>query len=52
MTVKGGSEVMNAVNAYSDYIKNEVLALEITVSEGSGDVDINGRMADLTVVKA
>jgi len=52
LTVVGDAEVVAAAQAYGDYIKNEVLALDMTVSEGSGNVDINGRMADITLIKA
>ena len=46
------SNAMNVTVSFADYIKNEVLAVEMIVEAGSGDIDLNGHMAALTVCKA
>ena len=52
LTVAGDENVVAAANSFADYIKNEVLAVEMTVEVGSGDVDLNGHMAALSLSKA
>jgi len=52
LAVAGDENVVAAANSFADYIKNEVLAVEMTVTAGSGDVDLNGHMAALSLSKA
>jgi isoleucyl-tRNA synthetase len=52
VAVKADADVIAAAKTHGDYIKNEVLAVEMTVENGSGDVELNGHMAALTVCKA
>ena len=44
--------LFRSTNSFAEYIKNEVLAVEMTVEAGAGDVDLNGHMAALTICKA
>ncbi|MBP5284689.1 MAG: class I tRNA ligase family protein, partial [Kiritimatiellae bacterium] len=46
------AETRSALEAHLEYVKNEILALEISFAEGSGDVDLNGHMAAISVDKA
>ncbi|MBO5924417.1 MAG: class I tRNA ligase family protein, partial [Lentisphaeria bacterium] len=52
LVVAGDENVIAAANSYADYIKNEVLAVEMTIEAGTGDVELNGHMAALTICKA
>jgi len=52
LTVKGDAAVVAAAEKYADYIKNEVLALEMSAVDGSGEVDINGHGVEVVVCKA
>ena len=52
LSIAGDEAVAAAANNFADYIKNEVLAVEMTVAGGSGDVDLNGHKAALSLSKA
>ena len=38
-----------ALAAHMDYVKNETLALELSLSDGSGDVELNGHRVSIEV---
>ena len=52
LTIAGDAEVAAAANTHAEYIKNEVLAVEFAVTEGCGEVDLNGHKAALSLSKA
>ena len=41
-----------ALEAHLDYVKNETLAVELTLSAGAGEVDLNGHKTAISVAKA
>ena len=41
-----------ALEAHLDYVKNETLATELTITDGAGDVDLNGHKTGIKVEKA
>ena len=49
ITVAADAALLAALAAHADYVKNETLALTLATSEGSGDIDINGHMAAISV---
>jgi isoleucyl-tRNA synthetase len=42
-------EMAAAANAYADYIKAETLAVEMKVSSGSGEIELNGHKVQIVV---
>ena len=52
LAIAGDADVVAAANTHAEYIKNEVLALELAVAEGCGEVDLNGHQAALSLSKA
>jgi isoleucyl-tRNA synthetase len=53
LTVSSDEAVLEAVAAYSDYIKNEVLALSIETADVSGEtIDLNGHACAIAIAKA
>ena len=42
-------EMAAAANAYADYIKSETLAVEMKVSSGSGEIELNGHKVQIVV---
>ena len=53
LTVSSDEAVAEAVAAYDDYIKNEVLALSIETAETIGEsVDLNGHACTIAIAKA
>ncbi|MPM52465.1 hypothetical protein SDC9_99224 [bioreactor metagenome] len=53
LTVKGDAELLAALAAHEEYIKAEVLATGwvLEVASAAGDVDLNGHMATVTLVR-
>ena len=49
VTVAADAEMKAALEAHLDYVKNETLATEVTISEGAGDVDLNGHKTAIEV---
>jgi isoleucyl-tRNA synthetase len=45
----GDDEMAAAANAYADYIKSETLAVEMKVSSGSGEIELNGHKVQIVV---
>jgi isoleucyl-tRNA synthetase len=52
LSIKGDAAVVAAANGFAEYIKNEVLAIDLIVAEGCGDIDLNGHKAELALSKA
>jgi isoleucyl-tRNA synthetase len=52
LSVKGDAAVVAAANEFAEYIKNEVLALDMAIAEGAGEVELNGHMAEISLSKA
>ena len=53
LTVSSDDKVNEAVAAYDEYIKNEVLALSIETASAEGEsVDLNGHACTISIVKA
>ena len=52
LTITGDAEVIKAAQQHEGYIKNEVLAIEMSVTEGCGEVDLNGHAAAISVIRA
>ena len=50
--VAADAEMKAALEAHLDYVKNEVLATEVKIAEGAGDVDLNGHKTGIRVTKA
>ena len=50
--VRADAEMKAALEAHLDYVKNETLATEVTITEGAGDVDLNGHKTGIKVEKA
>ena len=46
------AELKAALAAHLDYVKSEILAVELTVTDGAGDVDLNGHQTAIAVEKA
>ena len=51
VTVACDDAMKASLEAHLDYVKNEILATELTVSAGSGEVDLNGHMTAIAVVR-
>ncbi|RVU54102.1 isoleucine--tRNA ligase [Anaerosphaera multitolerans] len=52
VSIECGDEVMNALSNYSDFIKKEVLAVDVKRSElDDGEVDLNGRPSKIKIEK-
>lgn len=49
IAVAADAALAAALAAHMDYVKNETLALAVSVSDGSGDIDINGHAAAISV---
>ncbi len=52
LDVKCDAEMAAALAAHADYVKNETLAVDLAVADGSGDVDLNGHAVAIAVAKA
>jgi len=46
------AEIRTALENHLDYVKNETLALTVDFAEGAGEINLNGHMTGITVVKA
>ena len=46
------AELKSALTAHLDYVKDEILATELALSDGTGDVDLNGHKTAIAVEKA
>ena len=46
------AELKAALTAHLDYVKGEILATELALSDGTGDVDLNGHKTAIAVEKA
>ena len=46
------AELKAALEAHLDYVRNETLATSLAISEGAGEVDLNGHKTAIKVVKA
>ena len=42
LSVTADAEFRAALAAHLDYVKNETLTVEIALSDGSGDIELNG----------
>lgn len=49
VAVRADAEMKAALEAHMDYVKNETLATEVTITEGAGDVDLNGHKTAIEV---
>ena len=49
VAVKADVEMKASLEAHMDYVKNETLATELTIAEGSGDIDLNGHKTAIEV---
>ena len=49
IAVSADDALAAALAAHMEHIKNETLALEVSIAAGSGDVDINGHMTSIEV---
>ena len=52
VTVACDAELKAALAAHCDYVKSEILATELALSDGTGDVDLNGHKTAIAVEKA
>ena len=52
VTVEADAEMKTALEAHLDYVKNETLAVELKIADGTGDVDLNGHKTGIKVEKA
>ena len=52
VTVACDAELKAALTAHLDYVKGEILATELALADGAGDVDLNGHKTAITVEKA
>ena len=51
VTVACDDAMKASLEAHLDYVKSEILATELTISAGSGEVDLNGHMTAIAVVR-
>ena len=40
------------LEAHLDYVRNEILAVSVTIAEGEGDVGLNGHKTGIVIAKA
>jgi len=52
VTVSCDAELKASLEAHIDYVKNEILATELRLDAGTGDVDLNGHKTAIAVEKA
>ncbi len=50
VTVACDAAMRSALEAHMEYVKGETLALEVSLSDGSGDIDLNGHPTKIDVV--
>ena len=41
-----------ALEAHLDYVRNEILAVSVTITEGEGEVSLNGHKTGIVIAKA
>ena len=46
------AEMKAALEAHLNYVKTETLALEVAISDGTGDIDLNGHKTGITVARS
>ena len=51
VTVACDAEMKAALETHLDYVKNEVLATELVIANGAGEIDLNGHKTDIKVEK-
>ena len=51
VTVSCDAEMKASLEAHLDYVKNEILANELVLTDGTGDIDLNGHKTAITVEK-
>ena len=52
VTVSCDAEMKAALEAYLDYVRNEILAVSVTIAEGEGDIGLNGHKTGIVIAKA
>ena len=52
VTVSCDAEMKAALEAYLDYVRNEILAVSVTIVEGEGEVSLNGHKTGIVIAKA
>ncbi len=52
VTVACDAELKAALTAHLDYVKNEILATELALADGAGEIDLNGHKTAISVEKA
>ena len=52
VTVSCDAEMKAALEAHLDYVRNEILAVSVTITEGEGDVGLNGHKTGIVIAKA
>ena len=53
VTYDGDEDVKKAIEMFNDYVKNEILAIELTFGENiNNSVDLNGHVANIEIKKA
>ena len=52
VTVSCDAEMKAALEAYLDYVRNEILAVSVTIVEGEGDIGLNGHKTGIVIAKA
>ena len=51
LSVETDAEAAAAIRANADFVKGEVLALDLAVAEGAGETDLNGHPAAISIAK-
>ena len=52
VTVSCDAEMKAALEAHLDYVRNEILAVSVTITEGEGEVGLNGHKTGIVIAKA
>ena len=52
VTVSCDAEMKAALEAHRDYVRNEILAVSVTIVEGEGEVSLNGHKTGIVIAKA
>ena len=52
VSVACDAELKAALAAHLDYVKGEILAVELSVADGAGEIDLNGHKTAIAVAKA
>ncbi|MBQ0032271.1 MAG: isoleucine--tRNA ligase [bacterium] len=51
VAVKADAEMKAALETHLDYVKNEILAVGLTISDGAGEIDLNGHKTAIALEK-